>query len=966
MSSTRRGAGRSTRRTATESSADPGADPEPAHVGRPARDLPSTRRAGSRSAGATRSAATRSAAAPTNVTGTTSVEAAATPLVDNAASIDDRDARDVRDPSFTPVPAEGAPVNVAEDGEKDADGRPMYGKGSGHQIGRRVHSELFCPPPPVRAGPSKPLPGSAMVSTDVPTLGVSRSGRERRKNSKLQDDNWGISDKELWAKKEVEAIKAQRQRFATEEDTEDAEFYVVRTEDVDPGGRHLVGIESGPYPDLYAAVTQLDKTPAYGPTSMSNELILLSNDARAYQDHSVSSRSGDGCHRFVIKGADRKKAVALHGAWIISDVAVDAVKHAEQYGLECFDLQRSIGAVTDLSASNPPFFGSLTKPKSEPKRKGKDRKGGSVVTMDSYPPGWFPLDAVKVHEPAAKVGQENAGETGQENAAGAPTNIHPGSEKEGAGGPIRTRDDREKEDLLPGPYTPPPVRSTSAEPPGPDQTNPLNQETNSPDQTNLPNQTNQTNFNAVTMAVPSDALKELERQAAVAAAEAARMEWELRERERLAREEYERWHAPPPPPVDPMPAPPPRMPRPLVPGPLIPIPAEISDLVRTKVLECFDSRDDAGRVAELHQMGQKVLQDLFRLAFDKTTKSNNNMWLRRKIAGAMGIKVVDPGNYLATQEEPVATRRSSRQFVDAPDAVNAIDAVNAPDAVNAIDAVDAPETAGHPETAEVPAADEPMPQAEPEPDVVNEPAPANVEARTEIEPTPEPVPEHVEEVVQEEEAPDPPAEKEEDEENEAVDSKAAEEFAKDGVPFVPGKYYGGSIHIPHDDVSNARASLEEYHSLRGQVMGGEEASKKKPSLPPPPRGRTQFQLATIEADYHVLAIRCGEGGVDSFSVRLNDRGYVYVGAKRRRKSKKSPTPDADGQEQTSERAAEPEEEKPDTASQSSEEESLGEFEVIMRFPTLIEESSAQSVFKDGVLFVVANPRMAHVVSTLLA
>ena len=858
-------------------------------------------------------------------------------------------------------------MNVAEDGEKDADGRPMYGKGSGHQIGRRVHSELFCPPPPVRAGPSKPLPGSAMVSTDVPTLGVSRSGRERRKNSKLQDDNWGISDKELWAKKEVEAIKAQRQRFATEEDTEDAEFYVVRTEDVDPGGRHLVGIESGPYPDLYAAVTQLDKTPAYGPTSMSNELILLSNDARAYQDHSVSSRSGDGCHRFVIKGADRKKAVALHGAWSLSDVAVDAVKHAEQYGLECFDLQRSIGAVTDLSASNPPFFGSLTKPKTEPKRKGKDRKGGVVVTMDSYPPGWFPLEAVKVHEPAAKVGQENAGETQTENAAGAPTNIHPGSEKEGAGGPIRTRDDREKEDLLPGPYTPPPVRSTSAEPPGPDQTNPLNRETNSPNrETNLPNQTNslnQTNlpgFNAVTMAVPSDALKELERQAAVAAAEAARMEWELRERERLAREEYERWHAPPPPPVDPMPAPPPRMPRPLVPGPLIPIPAEISDLVRTKVLECFDSRDDAGRVAELHQMGQKVLQDLFRLAFDKTTKSNNNMWLRRKIAGAMGIKVVDPGNYLATQEEPVATRRSSRQSVDALDAVNAIETVNAPDAA------ERPETAGQPETAEVPAADEPMPQAEPEPDVVHEPAPANVEARTDLEPAPEPVPEPVEEVVREEEAPDPPAEKEEDEENEAVDSKAAEEFAKDGVPFVPGKYYGGSIHIPHDDVSNARASLEEYHSLRGQVMGGEEASKKKPSLPPPPRGRTQFQLATIEADYHVLAIRCGEGGVDSFSVRLNDRGYVYVGAKRRRKSKKSPTPDADGQEQTSERAAEPEEEKPDTASQSSEEESLGEFEVIMRFPTLIEESSAQSVFKDGVLFVVANPRRAHVVSTLLA
>ena len=212
----------------------------------------------------------------------------------------------------------------------------------------------------------------------------------------------------------------------------------------------------------------------------------------------------------------------------------------------------------------------------------------------------------------------------------------------------------------------------------------------------------------------------------------------------------------------------------------------------------------------------------------------------------------------------------------------------------------------------------------------------------------------------------PPAEDEDEEEDdEAVDAKMAEEFAKDGVPFVPGKYYGGSHHIS-DDVSNVRASLEEYHSLRGQVMGGEDASKEKPSLPPPPRGRTQFQLATMEANYHVLAIRCGEGGVDSFSVRLNDRGYVYVGAKQRRKSKKSPSPDADGQEQTSEREAEPEDEKPDTASQSSEEEPLGEFEAIMKFPTLIEESSAQSVFKDGVLFVVANPRRAQVIATMLA
>ena len=155
-----------------------------------------------------------------------------------------------------------------------------------------------------------------------------------------------------------------------------------------------------------------------------------------------------------------------------------------------------------------------------------------------------------------------------------------------------------------------------------------------------------------------------------------------------------------------------------------------------------------------------------------------------------------------------------------------------------------------------------------------EPAPAPTNAP---EPSPEPEPRPVE-VVREELAPMatnedvPPAEDEDEEEDdEAVDAKMAEEFAKDGVPFVPGKYYGGSHHIS-DDVSNVRASPEEYHSLRGQVMGEEDASKEKPSLPPPPRGRTQFQLATMEANYHVLAIRCGEGGVDSFSVQAQRPG----------------------------------------------------------------------------------------------
>ena len=265
------------------------------------------------------------------------------------------------------------------------------------------------------------------------------------------------------------------------------------------------------------------------------------------------------------------------------------------------------------SASNPPFFGSVVKPKTEPKRKGKDRKGPGVSTVDSYPPGWFPLDAVKSHENA---NNDPASQPGSEKGRITPTPAWEDRFVPETSGRRRSRQARTPLKTS---------QSTSPPPAGND------------DKTTS---------------------VERERQAAVAAAEAARLEWEQRERERLSRQEVERWYVPPPQPVDPMPAPPPRMPKPS-PEPLIPIPAEISDVVRTKVLECFESQDDAGRVHELHQMGQKVLQNLFKLAFDKTTKSNNNMWLRRKIAGAMGMQMFDLNE--PTQQVPVATRRSSRQ-----------------------------------------------------------------------------------------------------------------------------------------------------------------------------------------------------------------------------------------------------------------------------------------------------------------
>ena len=46
----------------------------------------------------------------------------------------------------------------------------------------------------------------------------------------------------------------------------------------------------------------------------------------------------------------------------------------------------------------------------------------------------------------------------------------------------------------------------------------------------------------------------------------------------------------------------------------------------------------ARRLAELRAMGQKELQETFRAAFRRATTSNNNQWLRRRIAGAMGLE----------------------------------------------------------------------------------------------------------------------------------------------------------------------------------------------------------------------------------------------------------------------------------------------------------------------------------------
>ena len=126
MPSTRTGAASSARRPTTDYP----------KTSKPAReDQPSTRRAAERSAGAIPSATTTDAGAATGKS-----ETPTSPQADMTAPIDPADDLGQQGVHTDPPSNEGAP-------SVGADGPPMFGKGSGHQIGRRVHSELFCPPP---------------------------------------------------------------------------------------------------------------------------------------------------------------------------------------------------------------------------------------------------------------------------------------------------------------------------------------------------------------------------------------------------------------------------------------------------------------------------------------------------------------------------------------------------------------------------------------------------------------------------------------------------------------------------------------------------------------------------------------------------------------------------------------------------------------------------------------------------
>ena len=115
--------------------------------------------------------------------------------------------------------------------------------------------------------------------------------------------------------------------------------------------------------------------------------------------------------------------------------------------------------------------------------------------------------------------------------------------------------------------------------------------------------------------------------------------------------------------------------------------------------------------------------------------------------------------------------------------------------------------------------------------------------------------------------------------------------------------------------------LEEFHAIRGLVLGSVADSLAAPRKKPPPASAVQFQLATPENRFHVLAARCdARSDEGDFGIRVGAGGLVYVDKKAGRTNG-----------------------------------STDSFEFVARFPEPVDEDSAQSVVKEGVLFVVCEP-----------
>ena len=161
----------------------------------------------------------------------------------------------------------------------------------------------------------------------------------------------------------------------------------------------------------------------------------------------------------------------------------------------------------------------------------------------------------------------------------------------------------------------------------------------------------------------------------------------------------------------------------------------------------------------------------------------------------------------------------------------------------------------------------------------------------------------------------------------------------DQIPFIAPRVIAGNRVVPAPDATTLEPpTAEVYHSLHGMVCGGAGISASSPSQPPPARSEIEFQLPMDDNPYYILAIRCAMRQEDrdapaprrsrgrevrpQFSITIDAGGFIYVGAVQQGDPSETP---------------------------------VG-FELIARFPGSVSELSAQSVYKNGVLFVIASPK----------
>ena len=161
----------------------------------------------------------------------------------------------------------------------------------------------------------------------------------------------------------------------------DGALHVARELDVDPEGRTLVGVESGPHKELRVALDRLCAAPRYGALGMADELILLTQDARLFRDDALAVKAPDGAVRFLILHESYQRAVAAHGSWVVdrdvvedvlTDVVDEATKARSAPEAERKEMLKAFAGGSDF---NKPFSGGQKKRKREEKKESEKAVG---------------------------------------------------------------------------------------------------------------------------------------------------------------------------------------------------------------------------------------------------------------------------------------------------------------------------------------------------------------------------------------------------------------------------------------------------------------------------------------------------------------------------------------------------------------------------------------------------------------